>query len=107
MAPAFAGSDAVVFGFFFSCAVDGAGQKIEIVSKPLRITSVKRSAFVFAKLAWRFERRGFSLNMFNPSEEDFLGATSFSPPEGMFHIQRTRLLCNCPREGWKSRVPNR
>src|ERR1700740_753978 len=107
MAPAFAGSGAVAFGSFFSCAVDRAGQKIEIASNPHRIASVKDCTFVFAELSWRFERKGFSLNMFNPSAEDFLGATSSSPPEGMFHIQQTRLLYNCPRGGWKSPVPNR
>src|SRR6516162_7210589 len=48
--------------------------------------SDKRSAFVFAGLARRSEGEGVSLCMFNPSSEDFLGATNSSPPEGMFHI---------------------
>src|ERR1700687_4501301 len=107
MVPAFAGADAVAFGSFFSCAVDRAGQKIKIASNPQRMTSFKRSAFIFAELAWRFERKGVSLNMFNPSAEDFLGATSSSPPGEMFHIQPTRLLCNCPHGGWKPPAPNR
>ncbi len=88
------GFGVVAFGSFFSCAADRVGQKIKIASNPHSMTSAKRSAIVFAELAWRFERKGFSLNMFNPSAEDFLGATSSSPPEGTFHIQPIRLLCN-------------
>src|SRR5215831_18040815 len=105
--PEFTGSDAGVFGSFFSCAVDEAAHKIKIASNPRIKTSAKRSAFVFAELALRFERKGFSLSMFNPSAEDLSGATSSSPPGRMFRIQLTKLLCNCPHGGWKALVPNR
>src|SRR5262245_10400650 len=105
-APEFADLDVVALGSFFSCAVDRA-QNIDIASNPLIKTAAERSVFLFAELARKFERKGFSLCMFNPSAEGFLGATGSSPLGRMFHIQRTRLLCNCPCRGWKSRVPNR
>src|SRR5262249_17147283 len=105
-APEFTGSDVGVFGSFFSCAVDEAAHKVKIASNP-RIKAAKRSAFVFAELAPRFERRGFPLSMFNPSAEGLSGTPSSSPPGRMFRIQPTRLLCNCPHEGRKALVPNR
>src|SRR6516225_8117499 len=107
VAPEFSGSDAGVFGSFFSCAVDEAAHEIKIARNPRIKTAAKRSVFVFAELARKFEKKEFSLSMFNPSAEDLSGATSSSPPGRMFRIQLTRRLCNCPHGGWKALVPNR
>src|SRR6516162_9507992 len=93
----FAGFGAIPFWSVFSCAVDGPGQKVKIARDLHKAKPIKPRAFVFTELARRFERKRFSLNMFNPSAADFLGATSSSPPGRMFRIQPTRLLCNCLR----------